>query len=234
MSILLAFQGAPPAAPDHIETISIFEFEFEFETIDLHAEPFPIGADAAPAAIDLIETIYALDFELEFDEPFVQAEPVLIGDNAFFETIAVAEPELGPDDEPVEFLPSLIEDDAPILLVTTEPEGDEDEPAPSFSIADIFLPDGGEEIIVAADAAIEEDDDPAVSFAIPFPTEDALVADPGEVIETWASVVFIPRPDDPNDHGLFVGSHAPFDDAPVAPAEGADDYIIRVRRRGRR
>jgi hypothetical protein len=183
MSLLIRLiGGAPPAEPDLIETVAVFD-----------------GLD---------------DFEL-FDLSFADA---LIGDDALFETAVAAEPVLDQEDEPSGLQPGLFEDDAPILLVATEPEEEPEEFPESVSIADIFLPEGGEEIIVCATEP--EADEPEIpdSFTIGDLIEPAFVADPGEVLETQASDVYIPPDDDPNDEGFFVSSNSPFDDEPVVPS----------------
>jgi hypothetical protein len=196
MSILLAFQGAPPAEPD---------------LIDLFIAVEPTEADAE-------ETLAFVIFPIEDDAPIL---------------LIAVEPE--PDDDPVadSFIDLLIEEDAPIELIGCDPPEADDEPAECFVAADIFVPEGGEEIIVIETATADDEDEPAWCF-VDAPIDDAFVADPGEIIETMASEVYIEPDEDPNDYGWFVDSHAPFDDAPLPAAEGGDDYLVRARRRGRR
>lgn len=185
MSILLAFQGAPPAEPDLIEIIAVFDSPDEFEG-DLCFVSAPIEDAAAPA---LIESAATDDPVPDAVEVLSIAEFGLIEDDAPILLVAV-EPEQEDEETPEPFFAAdifLPDAGGEEIVIWCDFPPDEDEETPeSFASHELieaaFVADPGEVLEIHASAVfIAPDPDPNTDAVfVDGPVEDAPAAAGGD------------------------------------------------------
>jgi hypothetical protein len=237
------FQLADEPADEHADDLASFISDFVheaaqedliFQTLDEPTDEF--GEELASFVQDLIFDVQAADDLIQQPDDAVAEEielELLSSIDGLIENDAPIDANYAPegveyasdglDDAPESLADALlIEDDASVETASGDDAWTDDEEAPDcFLSADIFLPSEGEPILVVE--CLQDDDadpEPLESFASAETPEDPFVPDPGEVIDTFDSKVFVPAPDDPNRDSLFISSHAEFDDEPPPPSSG--------------